>query len=68
MQHVLHKWQVAIVWKLDKSQGSKIGRGSGLLISKDLVLTAAHNFYYSIFGQTKNVDLDKVNMYPGQYG
>ena len=68
MNHVLHKWQVAIVWKLDNLQGNKVGRGSGLLISRDLVLTAAHNFYYECLGKMHKVDMEKINLYPGQYG
>ena len=64
MSELLHKWQVAIVWKLDQYQGNKVGRGSGLLISSDLVLTAAHNFYYNM----KRVDNQRVNLYPGQFG
>ena len=65
---MLHKWQVAIVWKLDKSQGNRVGRGSGLLISRDLVLTAAHNFYYEFLGKMHQVDINRVNLYPGQCG
>jgi V8-like Glu-specific endopeptidase len=64
MSELLHKWQVAIVWKLDQHQGSKVGRGSGLLISSDLVLTAAHNLYYDM----QRVDNQRVNLYPGQFG
>ncbi len=64
MPELLHKWQVAIVWKLDQYQGNKVGRGSGLLISSDLVLTAAHNFYYNM----QRVDNQRVNLYPGQFG
>ncbi len=63
MQHILHKWQVAIVWQSDPSIGP--ARGSGLLISKNLVLTVAHNFYDK---KHKQVDLNIVNLYPGQYG
>jgi hypothetical protein len=45
MKDRLHKFQVSIVWRQDVSKGSAVGRGSGLLISRDLVLTCAHNFY-----------------------
>lgn len=38
-------YQVAIIWRNNKLQASTVGRGSGLLISKNLVLTVAHNFY-----------------------
>jgi hypothetical protein len=65
MQDILHKWQVAIVWQSDKSEGNKLATGSGLLISKNLVLTVAHNFYNLMH---KRVDLNIVNLYPGQYG
>ncbi len=64
MQQLLYKWQVAIVSKLDKKQGSQVVRGSGLLISSDLVLTAAHNLYYNM----QQIDTKRVNLYPGQLG
>ena len=41
MQERLHKFQTAIIWRDEY----KVGRGSGLLISQNLVLTCAHNFY-----------------------
>ena len=61
---MLYKFQVAIVWRLDKSQGNVVGRGSGLLISRDLVLTSAHNLYY----QMQEVKWEYISLYPGQCG
>jgi hypothetical protein len=68
MKNILHKWQVAIICPLDNFQGNQVNRGSGLLISRDLVLTAAHNFFYQILGIQHQVNMDKVNLYPGQFG
>jgi len=42
MKQRLHKFQVAI----HCSFGYGFARGSGILISKDLVLTTAHNFFF----------------------
>lgn len=42
MNERLHKNVVAIIWRYK----FRIGRGSGLLISQNLVLTSAHNFFF----------------------
>ena len=42
MKSKLHKNIVAIIWR---SNFSMVGRGTGILISKNLVLTCAHNLY-----------------------
>ena len=57
----LHKNNVAILWRDTKNQ---IGRGSGILISKNLVLTCAHNLYW--LGQRVNNNL--FSIYPGLDG
>ena len=41
MGNAIHKNNVAILWR----SADQVGRGSGLLISRNLVLTCAHNFY-----------------------
>ena len=41
MSERIHKHICAIIWR-DKF---RTGRGSGIMISRDLVLTAANNFY-----------------------
>ena len=43
MDEKLHRNIVYIVWK--NHQFNQIGRGTGLLISSDLILTCAHNLY-----------------------
>lgn len=45
MEERVHKFQVAINWPAPYGIGDDI-KGSGVLISKDLVLTCAHNFYF----------------------
>ena len=64
MKDRLHKFQVALVWRQDKFQASAVGRGSGLLISRNLVLTVAHNFYNKL----QKVDDSLIEVYPGQFG
>ena len=46
MKEQIHRFMVAIVWRKRISNSPKIGRGSGILISQNLVLTVAHNFYF----------------------
>jgi V8-like Glu-specific endopeptidase len=46
MKEKLHKNIVAIIWR---NNLGLVGRGSGLLISPDLVLTCAHNLYNDRF-------------------
>ena len=41
MTETMHKNMVVINWKKEGAQG----KGSGVLISKNLVFTCAHNFY-----------------------
>lgn len=57
----LHKNIVAIIWR---NRYNRVGRGSGVLISKDLVLTCAHNFYY----EEKRVEDILFSIYPGACG
>lgn len=59
----LHKFQVAINCPLPFGKGDDI-KGSGILISKDLVLTCAHNFYY----RGVVVDKNKVKIYVSPFG
>ena len=46
MKERLHKFIVAIVWRGKNINIPPVGRGSGVLISPNLVLTVAHNFYH----------------------
>ena len=46
MKEQLHRFMVAIVWRKEIFNSPKTGRGSGILISPNLVLTVAHNFYF----------------------
>jgi len=64
MTEKLHKNVVAIIWKQKQAHFDQVGRGSGLLISKNLVLTSAHNFYY----KKERVSDTSFDIYPGQYG
>ena len=59
----LHKFQVAINYPRPFDKGDDI-KGSGILISKDLVLTCAHNFYY----KGELVDKNKVKIYVAPFG
>ena len=43
MDEKLHKYQVAIIWLHPLKVGFNV-KGSGILISENLVLTCAHNF------------------------
>ena len=43
----MHKFMVAIVWRKTMGKVLCIGRGSGVLISPNLILTVAQNFYYT---------------------
>ena len=61
MGNVIHKNNVALLWRGTKHQ---IGRGSGLLISRNLVLTCAHNFY----NHGLRVDNGLFSVYPGLCG
>ena len=60
MGNAIHKNNVALLWR----SNHKVGRGSGLLISRNLVLTCAHNFYHN--GQRVADGLFSV--YPGLCG
>ena len=60
MDQPRHKNIVAIIWR----NKGKACRGSGALISKDLVLTSAHNFYY----QNQQVPNELFEIYPGLCG
>ena len=48
MKERLHKFMVAIVWKMKKYHVSLEGRGSGILISPNLILTVANNLFYQM--------------------
>ena len=43
----MHKFIVAVVWRKTMGKVLCIGRGSGVLISPNLILTVAQNFYYT---------------------
>lgn len=62
MNEKLHKNIVAIVWK---NSFGLVGRGSGLLVSPNLVLTCAHNLYNDRF---ERVEEEYFRIYPGQHG
>ena len=42
----MHKFMVAVVWRKTKYGVPAVGKGSGALISPNLILTVAHNFFY----------------------
>ena len=60
MQNRLHRHIVAIIWRM---QGT-VGRGTGLIISKDLVLTSAHNLYHNMM----EVDRNLLEIYVSPHG
>ena len=55
-----HSCIAAIIWK----EWGTTGMGTGFMISKNLVLTAAHNFYLS---KTRVSD-KSIKIYPGACG
>ena len=61
MSKNIHQNIAAILWRSGKNQ---IGRGSGLLISRNLVLTCAHIF----FNKKMRVSNDLFQIYPGLCG
>ena len=61
MNKKLHKHVCVVIWR---DQYSSVSRGSGLLISKNLVLTSAHNLYDG----TTIVDIETLEVYPGHCG
>ena len=63
MDQAIHKNIVAIVWIEPKYQS--VGRGSGLLISRNLVLTCSHNFFTK---SLERVSKDFISIYPGLSG
>ncbi len=63
MRDLLHKNIGALLFKCKSAPGA-IGRGSGLLISPDLVLTAAHNIYNGFLKE----EFYDFRFYPGQSG
>jgi len=60
MKKRLHKFVSAIIWK----EAGQNGEGTGFLISRNLVLTVAHNFYNGEI-RLKN---DSIKIYPGAFG
>ena len=60
MSSRIHKFQTVIISRPQDS----IGRGSGNLISPNLVLSAAHNFYFN----KQPINLDLFYIFPGAYG
>ena len=60
MRKRLHRFTSAIIWK----EGGQIGRGSGFLVSRNLILTVAHNLYRGI----SRVQKESIKIYPGAYG
>ena len=60
MEHVLHKSIGALIVRAING----FGKGTGMLISPNLVLTAAHNLYNSTTGE-EHTDF---KFYPGQNG
>jgi hypothetical protein len=62
MEQLLHRNIAALLWRDPKYH--KIGRGSGMFISKNLLLTSAHNF----FNKTQKVPLELFEIYPKQCG
>ena len=61
MNHKMHKNVVLILWRRYKTI---LGRGSGLLISPNLVLTSAHNFFYEYV----RIEDKTFEIYPGICG
>jgi len=61
MSNKLHKNIVSIIWR---ESNTRIGRGSGLLISPNVVLTSAHNLFY----KGKRVPEKWFEIYPGLCG
>ena len=47
MRQRMHRFMVAIVWRRTKHGVPSVGRGSGVLISPNLILTVAHNFFHN---------------------
>ena len=64
MKEQMHRFMVAIVWKKRIYNSPKVGRGSGILISPNLVLTVAHNFYFN----KDRVEDNFFELYVGQCG
>ena len=62
MDNLLHRNVAVVLWRDPKFH--QIGRGSGLFISKNLLLTSAHNFY----NKTQKVPLEYFEIYPKQCG
>ena len=60
MNYRLHKFQTAII----RREKGNDGRGSGILISPNLVLTCAHNFWSNM----QIVDANYFEIYVGQSG
>ena len=59
MSKRLHRFTAAIIWK----ETGKIGRGTGLLVSANLILTVAHNLYYG----PVRVQNNSIKIYPGAF-
>ena len=63
MSNQLHKHIVAITF-INIKHPNQLKKGSGFLVSSNLVLTAAQNFYDA----KERVFSEQVKIYPGQCG
>ena len=61
MQKRLHRFTAAIIWK----EGEQKGKGTGFLVSNDLILTVAHNFFDTAGIRIKK---ESISIYPGAFG
>jgi len=57
MSKRLHRFTSAIIWK----EAGDIGKGTGFLISSNLVLTVAHNLFHGGIEVRK----EAIKIYPG---
>jgi hypothetical protein len=60
MQKRLHRFTSAIIWE----EAGQIGRGTGFLVSSNLIITVAHN----LFNRGIRVGKEAIKIYVGAYG